>query len=177
MEIKIIVPWGEGPDLGKHYNRLMENVNDWVCFLDHDILQLNPNWYNIIKSAVRRVGHGAGWITGMTNAIACIHQLDVKAPKNQNIESHMKRAKQRHNKFGDRLDLIDPSSVQLPFSGFMILTHKKAWQAAGGFAPGFLGVDNEYWRAVVKAGYKTYVMPGLYMYHTYHLKSQWNNWP
>lgn len=176
MEIPIIIPWGEGDNLGGHYNRIMADIKDWVCFLDHDILHMNPQWYPMIKSAVKRVGHRAGWITGMTNAIACIHQLSVAAPKNQNIESHMQWAKKLYNKYGNQLDLIDPSNVQLPFSGFMILTHRKAWEDAGGFAAGFLGVDNEYFKAITQKGYNAYVMPGLYMYHIYRLKAAWNTY-
>jgi len=180
MEIQIIVPWGtqkiEGQsrtNIGEAYNRLMKTVDDWVCFLDHDILQLNPSWYYMCLSAIERVGHTAGWITGVTNAIACPNQLCADAPKNQNIEFHMKFAKQQYKKFGDHLHLIDPKKCGLEFSGFMILTHKQAWEKTGGFMDGFLGVDNNYFRRVTGAGYKTYVMPGLYMYHTYGLKKLW----
>lgn len=174
MEIQIIIPWGQTNNLGQHYNRLMKNVDDWVCFLDHDILMLNPNWYHMCLSAIERVGHSAGWITGKTNAIACPTQLDVGAPKNSNIENHMRHAKQLYDKHGNRLELIDPATITLQFSGFMILTHKEAWEKAGGFDQGFLGVDNYYYNKIVRLGYATYVMPGLYMYHLYGTKKLWN---
>lgn len=172
-EIQVIVPWGKTNNLGSHYNRLMEKVDDWVCFLDHDILMLNPNWYHMCLSAIDRVGHTAGWITGVTNAIACPHQLDIPAPKGSNIEVHMRRAKQLYNKHGNTVTVMDQSTLRLPFSGFMILTHREAWEAAGGFMDGFLGVDNHYYTSVVKKGYSTYIMPGLYMYHLYGTKHLW----
>ena len=86
----------------------------------------------------------------------------------------MRYAKSRYDQFKDNLFLMDPTTIGLEFSGFMILTHKKAWQAAGGFSDGFLGVDNIYFKNLIEAKFKTYVMPGLYMYHTYGQKKNWN---
>lgn len=175
MEIQIIIPWGQTNNLGAHYNRLMQKVDDWVCFLDHDILHLHPHWYHLCIDAVKRVGHRAGWLSGVTNAIACTKQLRQDAPKNDNIMAHMQFAKKLSTKYGNRLDLIDAKKIPLPFSGFMILTHKKAWEDAGGFEDGFLGVDNYYFNAITKKGYQAYVMPGVYMYHIYQKKKQWGN--
>jgi len=174
MEIQIIVPWGANGNLGGAYNRLMQSVDDWVCFLDHDILQLNPNWYHMCLKAIDSVGHTAGWITGVTNAIACPNQYCPDAPKSNDILEHMRYAKQRYRQFNDNLFFMDPATMGLPFSGFMILTHKKAWQASGGFTDGFLGVDNIYFNNITKKGYKAYVMPGLYMYHVYGQKRAWD---
>ena len=125
-------------------------------------------------NAVDTLGHRAGWITGMTNAIACPAQLSTDAPKGDNIMAHMQHAKKLYTKHGNTIKLIDHETIRIPFSGFMILTHKKAWEEAGGFDDGFLGVDNYYFNKLTHAGYKTYVMPGLYMYHIYHNKRQWN---
>jgi glycosyltransferase involved in cell wall biosynthesis len=176
LEIQLIIPWGDNNgDLGATYNRLMAKVTDWVCFLDHDVLQLNPSWYHICLSAIERVGHRAGWITGKTNAIACTSQLCSDAPKNDDIIEHMKYAKTLHDKHGHNIKLIDPETMGIPFSGFMILTHKKAWEDVGGFKKGFLGVDNYYFNDLIDKDYRAYVMPGVYMYHTYHQKRLWNS--
>jgi len=174
MEIQIIIPWGSNGNLGAAYNRLMESVTDWVCFLDHDILQLNPNWYHICRSAIKTVGHSAGWITGVTNAIACPSQYCPDAPKNNDVIDHMRYAKKRYNQFEDNLFLVDPTTIGLEFSGFMILTHKSAWEKTGGFENGFLGIDNAYFRGITKTGHKAYIIPGLYMYHTYGQKKSWD---
>ena len=179
MEIEVIIPWGSNGNLGEAYNRLMRDcVKDWVCFIDHDILNLNPDWYHLICGAVKRVGHKAGWITGTTNAIACTNQLRTDAPKGHDIIEHMAFAKKVYKENGDRLIQIDPDDttkvgcLQL-FSGFMIVTHKKAWEKVGGFKNGFLGVDNEYCKSLKNNGFDLYTLPGLYMYHTYKIKSQW----
>jgi GT2 family glycosyltransferase len=150
----------------------MNISQDWVCFLDHDILQLNPNWYHMCLSAIKSVGYSAGWITGMTNAIACSHQFKPHAPKNANILAHIDFAKKEYNSHSNKLIMME-DNVPLPFSGFMILTHKKAWEKTGGFMDGFLGVDNDYYKKLEAAGYARYVMPGLYMYHIYGDKKRW----
>jgi GT2 family glycosyltransferase len=173
MEIQVIVPWGADGNLGKAYNRSMKDVTDWVCFLDHDILHVNPQWYHICLAVAEQLGHQAGWITGVTNRIACPYQICADSPKTDDVMAHMRYAKKRYNKYSANAHMLDPKNIQLEFSGFMILTHKKAWEDAGGFCDGFLGVDNDYHRRIIRAGYKTYVLPGLYMYHIYGAKRQW----
>lgn len=171
--VDVIIPWYPG-NLGKAYNDHMEGANgNWICFLDHDILMLNPSWYHMLQSAVKRVGEQAGWITGVTNRIACAEQLCNDAPTGDNILDHMAYAKKRYETYGDLLKQVNYDDTNFGFSGFMIATHKKAWQQTPGFMDGFLGVDNEYHKAVCKAGLQTYVMPGLYMYHIYKHKSLW----
>jgi glycosyltransferase involved in cell wall biosynthesis len=181
MDLDVIIPWGLDGNLGEAYNRAMRNcVKDWVCFLDHDILQLNPNWYRMTCDAIRRVGYKAGWITGTTNAIACTNQLQKDAPKDHDIASHMAFAKKIHNENGDKLIQVDPDDttkqncLQL-FSGFMIVTHKKAWEKVGGFGQGFLGVDNKYCVDLKRSGFDLFVMSGLYMYHIYKEKARWSS--
>jgi GT2 family glycosyltransferase len=173
MDCQLIVPWGIDGNLGAAYNRLMMTVEDWVCFLDHDILNLNPHWYQMILTAIERHGHTAGLITGVTNAIACPIQLCRDAPQDMDLQKHMAYAKQRYQTHGDTTKLVIPEKMPLPFSGFMFITHKDAWRKAGGFTDGFLGVDNRYHEAVIAAGFKTYVLPGLYVFHTYHFKRLW----
>jgi GT2 family glycosyltransferase len=151
----------------------MQNVKDWVIFQDHDILQLNPEWYQMILSAIDRHGYSAGFITGVTNLIACPMQFCLEAPRSLEMIDHMRFAKERYKKFGNETKIIIPEKMPLPFSGFFMVTHKKAWEDAGGFKDGFLGVDNYYHEAVIDAGYQTYVMPGLYMFHMYHHKKRW----
>lgn len=175
MEIQIIVPYGSNKNLGATYNRLMQDVSDWVCFLDHDILNVNPNWYKICTAAIETIGHDAGWITGVTNRIACPFQICYDAPKDDDIMAHMAYAKNRYSRHQANAHLIDKDNMLLELSGFMILTHKEAWEATGGFCDGFLGVDNDYHRKILAAGYNTYVLPGLYMYHIYGAKNEWDN--
>lgn len=171
MEVEVIIPWNADGNLGEAYNRAMSEAKDWVCFLDHDILNCNPKWYHMCLTAITKVGHTAGWITGKTNSIACRQQLSANAPKNDDIMAHMLYAKQLHSLYGNKLEQL-PKNLSPPLSGFMILTHREAWEKCGGFTSGFLGVDNNYYRALMRAGYSAYLMPGLYMYHIYRQKTR-----
>ena len=173
MEIDIKIPWSSDKNLGAAYNRLMQDVRGWVCFMDHDVLQLNPNWYHMCLGAIKKVGTNAGWITGMTNLIACRRQYKLDAPKNHNILKHIRYARKEYERYGDMLCAM-PEKIPLAFSGCMILTHRWAWEKVGGFPDGFTRVDNEYYRRLEHHGYERYVMPGLYMYHVYNGKHEWN---
>lgn len=165
--IEVRIPFEPGKKLGFAYNRAMETVKDWVLFLDHDILLCNPNWYAICQKMIKRIGYNAGFITCMTNRISCSCQQNTDY-RGHDIRQHLFIAKILHKSHCNELQ--ETSITDTPFSGFFILTHKKAWKDAGGFTDGFLGVDNAYYRAVSKAGYKTYIMRELYVYHIYRLK-------
>jgi hypothetical protein len=58
-------------------------------------------------------------------------------------------------------------------SGVVIVTSKKAWHTVGGFDSGFLRVDWNYTKKCLKAGLKTYIMEGVYVYHWYRGNSTW----
>lgn len=169
--IDIRIPYEPGKQLGSAYNRAMETVEDWVLFLDHDVLLLNPNWYNACLAAIETVGHDAGWITCVTNRIGCRRQKSVPPGDHDDIVKHLAYAKQLWNVHGNKLE--QEIGTQSPFSGFFILTHKKAWQDVGGFKDGFTTVDNDYHKRLHQAGYALYVMPGIYVYHVYTRKGLW----
>ncbi len=52
-------------------------------------------------------------------------------------------------------------------SGVVILLSRKTWGRLGGFADGFLGVDNAIHQAARDLGYRVYLMEGVYVYHWY----------
>ncbi len=178
-EIDIRIPYAENMQLGKAYNIAMRSVDDWVLFVDHDILQLNPHYHEVCLGVIKQVGHEAGWITCMTNSIACEAQWDREAPRNNDVMNHMRYAKQLWKEHGPKLMQVGNKEMTYQgkrfagFSGFFMLTHKKAWEKVGGFKDGFLGVDNDYYEKLIKAEYKTYVMMGIYVYHLYKQKTQW----
>lgn len=176
LAIDTRIPYVTDKQLGAAYNIAMETVDDWVLFLDHDVLNVNPHYFEACLSAIQRVGHRAGWITCRTNRIGCPHQLDKTAPQGDDIMAHMAHAGKLWQQYGDKLQMIDTTQTIKPankFSGLFILTHKEAWEKAGKFKDGFLGVDNDYYDKIIKAGYKSYVLPGIYVYHIYHNKKKW----
>ncbi len=52
-------------------------------------------------------------------------------------------------------------------SGVVILLSKQTWIQLGGFASGFLGVDNAIHQAARDHGHRVYLMEGVYVYHWY----------
>lgn len=169
--IDVRIPYEPGKYLGSAYNRAMETVKDWALFIDHDVLvRCNPKWYEICQDAIRETGHSAGFITCVTNRISPLttNQFHPIHPDTDDIITHLKTAKELWDKVGLGLREIPPTTK--PFSGFFLLTHKKAWEDVGGFIEGFLGVDNDYSVKIESAGYKRYVIGGLYVYHTYRKK-------
>jgi len=169
--IDVRIPYEPGPHLGKAYNRAMETVEDWALLLDHDVLvRCNSQWYEICQQAIREVGHDAGFITCVTNRIGNPMQSYSIPNDTDDIQEHFRFAEQAWNEFDITLEEIPPSAP--PFSGLFILTHKRAWKDVGGVIDGFYGVDNDYSYKIDKAGYKRYVIKGLYVYHAYRIKNE-----
>ena len=169
LKIDIVVPYRPG-NLGAAYNEAMAKADDWVLFLDHDFMLLNPKWYDICLDAIRQVGHKAGWISAVTNRIYCPTQrVNLKNRDDNNIENHISISNDLWTQYGGAPRKATDSKI--PFSGFFILTHKEAWLKTGGFGDGFLGVDNDYYNKLMLAGYDSYILPGLYGYHIYKAKS------
>ena len=165
--IDVHVPYKLGGNLGECYNDIMSQSKDWVLFLDHDILLLRPEWYQCCIDAINQTGHKAGWISAVTNRIWCTDQKRAGAVDHDDIMEHIKFSNSLWRKY--KGVLRKPTSGR-PFSGFFLLTHKEAWEKTGGFMDGFLGVDNDYYNKLLKCGYDTYIMPGVYSYHIYHNK-------
>ena len=177
LKIDVVVPYHPG-NLGAAYNEAMAKAEDWVLFLDHDFMLLNPGWYNICLNAIRQVGHKAGWISAVTNRIYCPAQritFDDTNRDTNNIEDHIKYSNNVWAQHGGKIHKATKSEI--PFSGFFILTHKEAWRKVGGFGDGFLGVDNDYYNKLMLAGYDSYVLPGLYGYHIRQAKSLYKMGP
>ena len=160
--IEVVIPYEVTARLGESYNRTMRKADDWVLFLDHDSYVCNPDWYDICLSVVERVGHKAGVITAVCNRTANAEQKDRGAPLTNNLEDHYRRAKQLYKEHG--LAFRD-AMVNPQFTGFFILTHKKAWIDAGGFHEDGFHVDGRYCDKVREKGYRMIVIPGLYFYH------------
>lgn len=170
VSIPVYIPWCDHGQIGKAYNDLMEKyVEDWVIFIDHDVLLVNPLWHDICMATIKKVGHAAGLISCFTNRIGCRFQ---KAPgvdrKIDDIRYHRDYARKLYQKNEGKIkDLTLASGGR--YSGMFILTHKQAWKDSGGFneSAGFFNVDCRYYTAIKNAGYRIYRMDALYVYHGY----------
>jgi len=196
-KINIHIPYKPG-NLGKAYNELMDKASydEWVLFVDHDVMLLRQNWYDICVAAIEKYGKEAGWITCLTNDIYCADQLRTDAPQSNDIMIHAQFGDQLYQKNGSLAFDVDQGPVnpneplKHVFSGFFILTHKEAWEKVGKFEEEdrvvdhvykgyplrfrcnkFLGVDNDYFLKLVNAGYKPKILQGVYAYHLRSKKS------
>lgn len=171
-KIDVVVPFSlKKEELGDLYNDTMENAkNDWVLLLDHDIFLVDPNWYRKSVEAVEKVGKQAGWITVGTNAIGNPLQK-LHNNQTQDMDWHLQFSEHISKKFKGLVEDITPQywpNTPRLLSGLFILTHKEAWNKAGGFPKGFLGVDNEYHKRLVNTGYRLFLIKDLYIYHRYY---------
>jgi GT2 family glycosyltransferase len=170
MILDVRVPFAPDGNLGAAYNRAMETVDHWAVLLDDDVfLRVQPQWYDIICKAIARYGKDCGLATCVTNRIGCPQQRCVDAPKSDNIIEHMDYAKRRFDKYGYL-------AVEIPRvkpSGMVMVTSRRVWEKAGKFPNGFLGLDNRYAQQVKNAGFKVYLIEGLYVYHSY--KREWKH--
>lgn len=162
--IQVCIPYAPNQALGTACNAIMQRAEDWVLFLDHDVLLLNPNWYMMCEKAINEVVHKAGIITCMTNRIGCPIQRET-VEDTDNLAYHWGIAKSLYNKHGSTVK--DITVETRPLSGFFMLTHRKAWEQVGGFCEKFLGMDTQYFGKLRDAGYRFYLLPGLYCYHAY----------
>ena len=166
--IHIKIPFAEDMNLGRAYNQAFEGVaeNDWVGFLDHDVLLLTPDAINLMYEYTRNYPE-AGIFTCYTNRI---HPLSIdqllngQLSENTSIDYHMQLA-YNQKRFGLMVHEINHT-----ISGFLMLVSKRTWNEIKFSESGkCLGVDNDYSAKVLDRGKKIYRMESVYVWHTYRL--------
>jgi GT2 family glycosyltransferase len=165
--INVCIPFDPGANLGGEYNRIMEeSKREWVLFLDHDVLILNPHWYLLCQEAIRK-HPDAGLFTAFGSAGGSKFQRIGGTPaRGQSILVHRGLAKKIFQKHGFSLTENNPSDRKALISGFFMLTSKTAWKKAGGFGNmGLFAQDHLYHRRIAAAGLKCYRIDGIYCYH------------
>lgn len=169
--IDVGIPWEPGRRLGYAVNRFMRRVEDWALILDWDVALVNVHWYDICLRAVAQVGHTAGLISCMTNRIGCPLQRDKGAPGSDVLDDHRAHALKVEEQMGAGME--DVTDSQFKLSGLFFLTHRQAFDAVGPVPDDkFIGMDNWYHDRIKEAGYRIYLIRGLYCYHGY--RRQWN---
>ena len=69
-------PYSIEGNLGKAYNdycKLVQNEEDWICFIDGDVCFLNSDWGKHFEDLIEKYPE-AGIITCFTNRIGCKEQ-------------------------------------------------------------------------------------------------------
>jgi len=168
--LPVVVPFKEGQQIGRAYNREMERLPDdgWTVFLDYDVMIMNPHWHEICCRAINRVGDRAGLITCFTNRIGCKTQVAPGVdPDNFDMHYHREFARKLwQTRKGTIHDHTDTRGCR--FSGFFMLTSRRAWERAGRFkTDSFFHVDVDYYDKVKRAGMRVYLLEDLYCFHMY----------
>jgi len=159
-------PRSEGQNLGYAYNELMNRLqdDDWACFIDHDACFTTYDWYAQLEEIT--AGRAEPCVlTALTNRVGSRWQLAPGVDRgNHSMDYHRRVGVAIQS--GARCSLRDVTDESL-MSGVVILLSKRTWARLGGFASGFLGVDNAIHQAARDQGCRVYLMEGVYVYHWY----------
>ena len=157
---------GDKENLGKTYNQYMEllkNDEDWACFLDHDAMFTTIDWYKLLQDVI--TGNPEySLLTAVTNRIGNAQQKFANLKQTHDMVYHRGIGATALSQAGNTV--MDVSNSHC-ISGVVMLIKKSAWKKAGGFKDGFLGIDNDFHKRIVKSGGKVGVCRGLYIYHWY----------
>jgi len=169
MYLPVVIPFDDGGNIGVAYNHEMSRLgpDDWIVFLDYDVMICNPWWKDICVRSIQTFGSQAGVFTCFTNRIGCKLQIAAGVnPESHDMLYHQQFAAElwKRNQF----KCCDCTDRGGRFSGMFLMTSKRAWTQVGGFkTEGLFHVDVDYYDKVKKAGMRTYLMAGLYAYHRY----------
>jgi len=168
--IYTFIPYSEKrpPDVGEAYNRVMElvpNDDDWACIIDHDAMFTRKSWFHQLTAIVKKHPEYDCFVA-KTNRVGCPWQHIGALQNSDDIEEHKKLGKKMQE---EQYDEVINAPASPPFSGFLVLVRKRTWSKVKfGFGyDGLAGVDNEFHKRLVKAGFRVGLMLGVYLYH-YH---------
>lgn len=168
--LPVVVPFMEERCIGRAYNREMERLpaDGWAILLDYDVMIMNPRWHEICCRTIDRVGDRAGLVTCYTNRIGCKTQVAPGVdPDNMDMMYHRTFAR---NLWKSHAGIIrDHTETRgCRFSGFFMMTSRRAWEAVGGFkTDSFFHVDVDYYDKCKRRGLRHYLMEDLYCFHMY----------
>jgi hypothetical protein len=148
-----------------HYCDLVPNDDDWITFIDGDVMQLHTNWGNIWNKIIEQ-NNDAGIISCLTNRVSKdnIDQLCYDIYDEKDILKHKIHSIKIFN--NNRYCTKEMTGNFL--SGFFFSFKKSTWKEVGGFEDGILNVDGQFYRKVRKIK-KCLVATGFYVLHYYRM--------
>lgn len=154
------IPFRTDKNLGAAYNEHIALLPEhaWAVFLDHDAMWTTPHWHAQISEAIR-FKPNAGAFTAMTNRIASPWQ-QTGARDSNDIAWHRGFGHKRRE-VRTLLDITDTKG----FGGVVFVISKSAWRQIGGFVDGMGCVDHCAHFALADAGFRNYLIEGLYVFH------------
>ena len=165
MWIEVKIPYEPGRKLANAYNRAMKTARSrWVLLLDQDVFLCNPRWYQMCLNAIAQVDKGikAGLIVCMTGGSKQKVLQRVSSVDSSDIDYHISLARSLYQQYGNELKEIDTT-----ITGFFMLVRRQAWKKVQFHAmgSGVGGVDIDFSKRLLEAGFTIWLMTGLYVYH------------
>lgn len=146
-----------------HYCSLVPNDDDWITFMDGDVMQLHLDWGKK-WSDILDLYPDAGILSCLTNRIGCNIQKSTGLFSCTDIVRHKERANNlyRQHKYEIRPMVGDC------MSGFFFSFKKSTWKEVGGFCDGILDVDIDFYHKVRKIKSCSIAL-GFYVLHYYRM--------
>lgn len=167
--IHYISPFRRDKNIGLAINdavkTLMSRGEDWIVLTDHDTLFLLPDTKLHIEEIL---GKTECDILGCkTNRVGVPEQLLQGAFLDfDGIREHIRIARDVWEGYGDQI-----RSTNGPVAAFMLCFRVRTWLKLSGFDEGVLNFDTLFAHKARLMGFKTGIMQGIYVWHSYRLES------
>ena len=159
------------------YMALISDPNDWACFMDGDILFLLSDFGHQMQTYIDKYPD-AGLFTCYASRTSR-PELKWKGAdmENPSLIYHRTKAEQLFAAYhGQVIDLGELNAL-----GYLMLIRKSTWLMIREqvkewtIEKNILGVDTRISKAIRKAGFKSYLMKGMYVQHYYRMKNGVND--
>lgn len=165
--IPVCTPYSSDKNLGRAYNRMIQQLTNFgfVCVIDYDVMFLTPDAISLIERYTHAFPQ-TGVFTCYTNRLHPQSDGQLFAgvcSENDSIRHHIDLAEKARKDF-------TVSEINHPIGGFLMVIRTKVWQEIKfNENKKCLGVDNDFTKRVLDAGYKILRMNGVYVWHSYRL--------
>ena len=148
-----------------HYCDLVPSDDDWITFVDGDIMQLHTNWGDIWHKIIEQ-NNDAGIISCLTNRVSKdnVDQLCHDMYNETDILKHKLYATKIFNEKKYSVEKMKGSFL----SGFFFAFKKSTWKQVNKFNDGILHVDTTFYNRV-KEIKSCLVAQGFYVFHYYRM--------
>lgn len=165
MTISYIQPYRTDLNIGLAINEAIANVrnSDWIVLLDHDVLFLRPD----SKAQLEHILHTTQYdlLGPCTNRLAQRYQLIQGMFDEPDIRKHIEVANRLHE---DHYGLVQSTPNVL--AAFCLCFRKSVWDKIP-FRENSLQFDSQFSVHTKRAGFKSGIMQGIYVFHAYRLLS------
>lgn len=147
-----------------HYCDLVPEDDDWITFIDGDVMTLLMNWGDVWQTIIDN-NPNAGIISAKTNRVNPSYQKFSAMEQERDICVHRNFAQKCFDRYRYNITEIEQSNI----SGFFFAFKKSTWKKAGGFDEGILTVDWKFSNKVKQLQLPLLVTDGFYVLHYYRL--------